>query len=265
MWLESWVGGRSNIYGGFILKSRPFFQTFTFQSLEPEPPNRRKVHKKSRGFVEFGRPDISATHRWLSKYCVTQPNFKTQLTGKMCAIGSINSHYFHIIGDKTHQPKSVGVYIPIIRIPIKRWDDHPQYCDFWPWHMCFLFFRYLKLYRTMKMIWEWIGKHVNILMDVCIYFFGIIKLEMKSRKNHHEAWMISRALIDFESWKPTGHKKLYRRQSQSALGEMDTFEMIGYTNTLSPIITEVENYPKWKETILLEIHPFSLPWLWVEG
>ena len=29
----------------------------------------------------------------------------------------------------------VGVYIPIIRIPIKRWDDHPQYSDFWPWHM----------------------------------------------------------------------------------------------------------------------------------
>ncbi len=28
-----------------------------------------------------------------------------------------------------------GVYIPIIRIPIKRWDDHPQYCDFWPWHI----------------------------------------------------------------------------------------------------------------------------------
>ena len=29
--------------------------------------------------------------------------------------GSINSHYFHIIGDG-HQPKSVGVYIPIIRM-----------------------------------------------------------------------------------------------------------------------------------------------------
>ena len=29
-----------------------------------------------------------------------------------------------------HQPNSRGLYIPIIRIPIKRWDDHPQYCDF---------------------------------------------------------------------------------------------------------------------------------------
>ena len=28
----------------------------------------------------------------------------------------LNFHYFHIIGDG-HQPKSVGVYIPIIRIP----------------------------------------------------------------------------------------------------------------------------------------------------
>ena len=32
--------------------------------------------------------------------------------------GSINSHYFHIIGDKLINPM-VGVYIPIIRIPIK--------------------------------------------------------------------------------------------------------------------------------------------------
>ena len=42
--------------------------------------------------------------------------------------------HFHIIGDKLINP-IVGVYIPIIRIPIKRWDDHPQYCDFWPWHI----------------------------------------------------------------------------------------------------------------------------------
>ena len=33
----------------------------------------------------------------------------------ICAIGSINSHYFHIIGDKLINP-IVGVYIPIIRI-----------------------------------------------------------------------------------------------------------------------------------------------------
>ena len=38
----------------------------------------------------------------------------------------LNSHYFHIIGDKLINP-IVGVYIPIIRIPIKRWEvSHPQ-------------------------------------------------------------------------------------------------------------------------------------------
>ena len=29
----------------------------------------------------------------------------------------------------------VGVYIPTIRIPYYRWDDHPWYSVFWPWHM----------------------------------------------------------------------------------------------------------------------------------
>ena len=36
----------------------------------------------------------------------------------MCAIGSINSHYFDKIGDGKLNP-IVGVYIPIVRIPIK--------------------------------------------------------------------------------------------------------------------------------------------------
>ena len=30
----------------------------------------------------------------------------------------------------------VGVYIPIIGIPYSRLDDHSQYSDFWPWHIC---------------------------------------------------------------------------------------------------------------------------------
>ena len=44
--------------------------------------------------------------------------------------------FFHIkIGDKLINP-IVRVYrAPMIRIPMKRWDDHPQYSDFWPWHM----------------------------------------------------------------------------------------------------------------------------------
>ena len=40
-------------------------------------------------------------------------------------------------------------------------------------------------------------------------------------------------------------------------------DMIWY-DTLSPIIMEVENYPKWKETNIGGIH-FPLPWLWEEG
>ena len=34
----------------------------------------------------------------------------------------LNSHYFHIIGDKLINP-IVGVYIPIVRIPIKGGKD----------------------------------------------------------------------------------------------------------------------------------------------
>ena len=43
--------------------------------------------------------------------------------------GSINSHYFHIIRDG-HQPKSVGVYVPVIRIPIKGGMTIPNIATF---------------------------------------------------------------------------------------------------------------------------------------
>ena len=39
--------------------------------------------------------------------------------------GSINSHYFHIIGDKLINP-IVGVYIPIIRIPSLKVGGFPS-------------------------------------------------------------------------------------------------------------------------------------------
>ena len=41
--------------------------------------------------------------------------------------GEKNSQYFHIyiIGDGKLNPR-IGVYIPIIRIPYQRGDDHPQ-------------------------------------------------------------------------------------------------------------------------------------------
>lgn len=63
-----------SIYCGFILKP-----SIPILGAAPAQP----TEKTSQGFVEFGCPDISATHRWLSKYCVTQPNFETQLGGKM--------------------------------------------------------------------------------------------------------------------------------------------------------------------------------------
>ena len=47
---------------------------------------------------------------------------------------SLNSHYFHIIGDG-HQPNSRGLYTHC-KDSYQRWDDHPQYSDIWPWHMC---------------------------------------------------------------------------------------------------------------------------------
>ena len=46
-----------------------------------------------------------------------------------CVPGSINSHYFHIIGDKLINP-IVGVYIPIIRIPIKGGMTIPSIATF---------------------------------------------------------------------------------------------------------------------------------------
>ena len=45
--------------------------------------------------------------------------------------GSINSHYCHILGDKLINP-IVGVYIPIIRIPIKGGMTIPNTMSFDP-------------------------------------------------------------------------------------------------------------------------------------
>ena len=49
----------------------------------------------------------------------------------------INSHYFHRIGDG-HQPKSVGVYIPIIRMPYFSGAMTIPYSDFWSKKVCLL-------------------------------------------------------------------------------------------------------------------------------
>ena len=67
-------------------------------SLNPwsSPPAQPTEKKTSQGFVELGCPDISATHRWLSKYCVTQ----TQLSGKFFffSMSEIISKYENDLG-----------------------------------------------------------------------------------------------------------------------------------------------------------------------
>ncbi len=70
------------------------------------------------------------------------------------------------IGDG-HQPKSVGVYIPIKRIPIKGgiwWDDHPQYSDSWPWHTCRQWHDCTKASLSFD-------KHVHSLKQICFSFW----------------------------------------------------------------------------------------------
>ena len=66
--------------------------------------------------------------------CLPSLPFRIQSECHMCQ--GLNSHYFHIIGDG-HQPKSVGVYIPIIRIPIKggRSPIPKKTRQPWPWHI----------------------------------------------------------------------------------------------------------------------------------
>ena len=47
-------------------------------------------------------------------------------------LGSINSQYFHIIGNG-HQPNSKGLY-GHYKDSLLKVDDHPQYKEFRPWH-----------------------------------------------------------------------------------------------------------------------------------
>ena len=63
-------------------------------------------------------------------------NFRSSTKGEqwnthMC--WGLNSHYFHVVGMVINP--IVGVYMPIPRIPYYRWDDHPEYREFRPWHI----------------------------------------------------------------------------------------------------------------------------------
>ena len=66
-----------------------------------------------------------------------------------------NSHYFHIRGDG-HQPKSVGVCIPIIRIPIKggRSPIPNKTRQPWPWHILGDHNFGQKAVRGERTVWE---------------------------------------------------------------------------------------------------------------
>ena len=77
----------------------------------------------------------------LAKNQVFPRCFVFKLQDYICAIGSINSHYFHIIGDKLINP-IVGVYIPIIRIPIKGGMTIPNIVTFdHGTYICLFFFQ----------------------------------------------------------------------------------------------------------------------------
>ena len=64
----------------------------------------------------------------------------------------LNSHCFPMVGMVINL--IVGVYMPIIRMPYWRWDDHPQYKEFRLWHIyysCLIraFIREVKIKRPI--------------------------------------------------------------------------------------------------------------------
>ena len=76
----------------------------------------------------------------------------------------LNSLYFHIIGDG-HQPNN-RVFYTNYKDSYWRWDDHPQYSDFWPWHI-WMFARKIAFHKK---------KHGNKNVDVwlwLVHFFAI--------------------------------------------------------------------------------------------
>ncbi len=81
---------------------------------EPKPPFRKNQNFRR----ELGTVRECEFHLWWNCEDSHEAELKLWSSPPKCAIGSINSHYFHIIGDGNINP-IVGVYIPIIRIPIK--------------------------------------------------------------------------------------------------------------------------------------------------
>lgn len=59
----------------------------------------------------------------------------------------LSSHRFPVVRDG-HHPTSTGVYTTTMRTPYLRWDDHPQYHEFRPWHICGVFWKGFHFPRT---------------------------------------------------------------------------------------------------------------------
>ena len=75
----------------------------------------------------------------------------------LCVRSGLNSLYFHIIGDKLINP-IVGVYIPIIRIPIKGWIGTCRQivCKASnSYFSTFLFPWFSNKYTPWKLTWHW--------------------------------------------------------------------------------------------------------------
>ena len=89
-------------------------------------------------------------------------------------------HYFHIIGDAKNQPNSVGVYIPIIKIPIKggmtipniATFDHGTYGEYYHFSQGFIdnrwFFRQISEPSTVSPDFHDIQEQEVLLDDLTI-------------------------------------------------------------------------------------------------
>ncbi len=77
-----------------------------------QPIFQARLHDGTSGWTDY---PSCATEKTMNSY-LQQGLIRQVSSNHLCQ--GLNSHYFHIIGDG-HQPNSVGVYIPIIRIPIK--------------------------------------------------------------------------------------------------------------------------------------------------
>ena len=96
---------------GEILESIGFSkENCSFQGEYPVDSGYNKPFEGSRNLNQPGSPVTTSASCWMSIQHII-----FQRARDMCQ--GLNSHYFHIIGDKLINPIVRAVYIPIIRIP----------------------------------------------------------------------------------------------------------------------------------------------------